>query len=114
MKMNKVYFLLLIFNILNAESIDVSTNVIVTEVTKEYETLGYKNSEIVCTDIMEESYNTDEPIKKKRNKNYVAIGTGSGKVLISTQNDVIKYKPIFLDQHNFKAEVLDEQFIFNR
>lgn len=35
-------------------------------------------------------------------------------LLIASQSDFIKYKPISLDQHNFKAEVLDEQFIFNR
>lgn len=86
--MNKfICILSLLSTIVYSESIDVSKKVLVTEVTKEYETIGYKNPETVCIDVIEESYNTDEPIKKKRNSNYVAIGTGSGKVLISTQND---------------------------
>lgn len=83
----KLTLLLLLSTLLCAESVEVSQNIIITEITKEYETLGYKNPEIVCTDIMEESFNNDEPIKKKRNSNYVAIGTGSGKILMSTQND---------------------------
>ena len=35
-------------------------------------------------------------------------------LLAATQNNIAKYQSISLDQHNFRAEVLDEQFIFNR